>query len=108
MISKIEGGGGYPDFQLMYDPSQAQPERAPPTLFWSEIHSDVPFRRAAAQALSRPDAGSPLSIQRLLPFRARLPSSMHPQPLLRILPDILFDDGRELLRVGLNVGLKMA
>src|ERR1700716_456431 len=50
----------------------------------------------------------PKSIQTLLSRRPRLPPPMHPQPLLRILPYILFNNRCELLRIGLDVGLELA
>src|SRR5580698_3912575 len=48
------------------------------------------------------------SIQTLFALRPRLPSAVHPQPLLRILPHITFNHTGELLRVGHDVGLQIA
>src|ERR1700689_5390602 len=70
----------------------------------------APHGRRALTRCPKPARGSrpTPSIQPLLPLRPRLQSAMPPQPLLGILPHVVFNHLGEHLRVGGDIRLEIA
>jgi hypothetical protein len=66
----------------------------------------LPWKRIRKRP-SRRGSKTTCSVQRFFPRRPRLPPPVHPQPLLRVLPHVLFNDRRKFLCVGLDVRLQI-
>ena len=62
------------------------------------------LRFLGPQFLMSRSAGRTTLVIRRLPFRTPLPALVHPKPLGRIAPHVNFDNFREQLSVGRNVG----